>query len=418
MPTQSDKFSNLRIRAEALVHEHLRTDSAAAGKNDLELKRLLHEIEVHAVELELQNEELKKTRDQLEGIRDHYRDLYDFAPVAYFNLAENGLIQEANIAALKLLNLPREKVFRQGFLSFVLEDSRGIYLNSMRSVRHNDHLEPVVVQLQPRDKPAIHTQIDITKTTNKKETEAEFRLVVSDISERILLEQQRDMFFSVASHELRTPITNIALSLDLLLDTQSDELSPEVQERLRIAQRGTMRLRRLMEDILSLRSIKTGVLPLQIRPLDLQPLLHEAVELNNPSAQQHQISFNVRDYDAKAMVEGNEARLLQVLNNLLTNAIKHSPTGGRIDIWLEHLPYSYRVNVKDQGPGVPVSLGQQIFEPFTQHIPSLEDMRHKESKGLGLSIGREIIEKLSGHLNYINGADGGVTFYFDLPKRN
>lgn len=413
MRNDNDKFAQLRIRAETLLNRH--GLDAGGDENPRDIHRLLHEIEVHAVELKLQNEELQHTRDQLESTRNKYRDLYDFAPVAYLTLSDNGMITDANVAATQLLGLPAARVIDRGFFAFVAEQDRKLILHAMRSASNSGDAKRIELRLLNSGGPQVHVRVDVTASRNTVDGKLEYRLVVTDISESKLLEQQRDMFFSIASHELRTPITNIALSLDLILQTETDRLPEDIREKLKIAQRGTKRLRRLMEDILGLRSIQTGNLPLVVRPLDLSPLVKEAVGFNTAFAEQHDVRLYYEPWDSQALVNGNEARLFQVLNNLLTNAIKNSPPNGLVTIRLCRQDGMYRIIVEDQGTGVPESLGQRIFEPFTQGKPSLEDPRHKESKGLGLSIGREIVERLGGQLNYANQADSGARFFFDLP---
>ncbi len=414
MKRDDKQFLELRRRAETLLHSP--TSGKQLGKKAFQdLGSLLHEIEVHAVELELQNEELRLTRDQLEIARDRYQDLYDFAPLAYITLDANGIVKDANVAAAELLRRHRSRVLGRGFLNFVAEEDRGLLLHTLREQTQTDAPVTVELRILAEDGQTIHVQIGLLKTRDISENAKEFRLAVHDISERILLEQQRDMFFSVASHELRTPLTNIALSLDMVLAEDDGTLPPDTRDKLQIANRGTKRLKRLMEDILELRNLKTASWPIALNTLNLAALLTEAVELNGPLALEQGVRLKIEAIPAQAWIQGNEARLLQVFNNLLTNAMKFSPPDSEITARLMDRSPWYRVEIQDQGPGVPRSLGQRIFEPFTQGTPSLEDSRHKESRGLGLSISRHIVEHMGGHLDYLDSAGPGAIFFFDLP---
>ncbi len=414
MHKTDDKFSELRRRAEALLHPADRADDLDKALAS-DLGAVLHEIEVHAVELELQNEELRQTRDQLEIARDRYRDLYDFAPLAYVTLDPRGIVKDANFAAAKLLQLHRGMVIGRGFLQFVAEIDRGLFLHTLRTPDSSTGAVTVELRLLPKDATTLHVQAGMQRTRDMSTGSAEFRLALHDISERILLEKQRDMFFSVASHELRTPLTNINLSLDMILAADQGDLPPDTRGKLEIANRGTKRLKRLMEDILELRNLKHAAWPIALRPVDLTALVTEALELNTPLAREHGVNLKNEITLRQAWVQGNEGRLLQVLNNLLTNAIKFSPPKGEIHARLTDRSPMYRVEIEDQGPGVPSTLGQRIFEPFTQGTPSLEDARHRESRGLGLSISRRIVERMEGSLDYLDNPGQGAVFFFDLP---
>ncbi len=408
MWNDKSRFAELRRLAEARL---ARDGTTPLPESDLELHRILHELEVHAVELELQNEELRKTRDQLERARDGFRDLYDFAPAAYFSLNDEGMIRKANVAASELLSLPPAKLVDRGFLGFVDARDRALFLHRTRSVAKNR--TPCSVELRilraPED-AQLYVRVEISCAQD-----GGLRLVAMDVSEHKLLEQQRDLFFSVASHELRTPITNIALALELTLDDERERLPPTVREKLAIAHRGAKRLQRLMEDMLELRNLKTSSWPIRVDTIDLAPLVAEAVKLNAPMAEHAGIRLELAPGPGSAWVRASDARILQVMNNLLTNALKFSPANGRVLVSLETRDQRHRVCVRDQGPGVPAHLNEKVFQPFAQGTPSLENGPHRGSKGLGLSIGRQIMHKLGGDINYFNLKEGGAVFYFELP---
>ncbi len=415
MPRDSEKSTGLRKHGETLPNAHGSSLKSSLGEQDQGIRKNIHDAELHAVELGLLNDELRRTRDQLETTRDRFQDLYDFAPIAYFTLSEPDIVKNVNVAGAQLLGLARAIVIGNRFISYVAEEDRSLFQDAMHDLLHCVETHSLELKIAPPHKTLIHTRVDMAKTREMIGGSMEYRLVVSDISERKLLEQQREMFFSVASHELRTPITNIAIALDMILQTEAHRLPADVVAKLNIACRGTKRLKRLMEDILGLRNLKSANMQLKLHVLNLAPLMEEAVKLNSPIAEKNRVTLSNEPFNAVAMVNSNEARLLQVLNNLLVNAIKFSPENACVRVYLVQKGGMYRVVVEDQGPGVPAALGQRIFEPFTQGKPSLEDPMHKESNGLGLSISREIIIKLGGRLDYANRAKGGASFFFDLP---
>jgi PAS domain S-box-containing protein len=413
MYDKSPDFQSLRRRAEALMQ---RREWGAGSEGARALHELLHEIEVYSAELELQNEELKHTRDALQLAKDRYRDLYDFAPVAYFSLSREGLIRELNLAAAHLLGLARSRLVGRDFPQFVAAEHQGHFLSAFRRVVEGCEAGALELGLRHGQGGPVHVLAEIARNQALDGEELELRLVLTDISERKQLEEQRNMFFSIAGHELRTPLTNICLSLDLVLKEVAGRLDPEVRSTLEVARRGAGRLKKLTEDILALRNTQGGGASILARPVDLVPLVGEAVMLNNPFAQRCGVRVEMSRTLFQALVMGNEDRLIQVLNNLLNNAVKYSPAGAVVRVDLGRSAGVIRVSVADRGPGVDETLRHSIFEPFTQGEPSLEDERNRGSVGLGLSIGRAIIRQLGGSMDFDSRPGRGTVFYFELPE--
>jgi PAS domain S-box-containing protein len=414
----NDKFkSSLRERAEKL----LKVPIAPSPKEHLisseDLHRLIHELEVHAVELEIQNAELKETRDELEVSRQRYYDLFDVAPVGYFSLDPKGTVVEVNQAGLHLLGQERERIVRMPFTTFVAERDLQPFIIMLQRLRHKSHQERLKLTIKSQVLKEFDAQIEAVNVGHTRaDKDILTHLIVLDISEQKRLEQQRDMFFSIASHELRTPITNISLSLDLILKKQGHRLPADIRENLEIANRATQRLRNLIRDILELRRASQADLQIALAPVDLAALVKETITLNTPFARSLDIEFQTHDPLPAVTVLGDEGRIVQVLNNLLTNAVKYSCAGSRVQVGIETDGDRAKVLVSDQGIGIPEGLRERIFEPFTQVDPSIEDNRRKGSFGLGLSIGRALISRMGGNLDYLRHEGRGSTFFFELPQ--
>ena len=414
----NDKLkSSLRERAEQLLDVPVLSSPDAQLISSDDLNRLIHELEVYAVELEIQHTELKETRDELEVSRQRYYNLFDVAPVGYFTLDRKGTVVEVNQAGLQLLGYERERIVSMPFTSFVVEQDLQPFIAMLRRLRHNSHQERLKLSMKSRLQKAFEAQLEaVNVLRNNADQETLTLLIVFDISEQKHLEQQRDMFFSIASHELRTPITNISLSLDLILRKQGHRLPSDIRENLQIANRATRRLRNLIRDILELRKANQADLQIDLAPVNLAALVRETITLNGPFARNLDIEFQIDEALPEVTVLGDEGRIVQVLNNLLTNAVKYSCAGGEVRISIESAETTARVLISDQGIGIPASLKDRIFEPFTQVDPSLEDTRRKGSFGLGLSIGRALINKMGGVLDYISQEGRGSTFFFELPQ--
>ncbi len=232
-----------------------------------------------------------------------------------------------------------------------------------------------------------------------------------DITERKEVDLMKGEFISVVSHELRTPLTSIRGSLGLLLGGVSGELSPKARSLVDIGVRSCDRLVRLINDILDVEKIESGAIEMRRREVPLDGLLATAVQSNRAFGDQHGVrieSVGVSD----VLVRVDEDRIVQVLTNLLSNAIKFSPEGGVVRLTAGRVGALVRVEVWDDGPGIPKEFLPRVFDKFAQADSS--STRKISGSGLGLSISRAIVEQHGGAIGFDVGDDSGTTFFFEL----
>lgn len=238
--------------------------------------------------------------------------------------------------------------------------------------------------------------------------------VALDITERKALEKMKNEFISVISHELRTPLTSIQGSIVLLTSKVMGDLPSPVMDLLTIAQRNTERLVRLINDILDLNKIEEGRMQFHLAPVELNALIEESVITNKPFADKFSVSLVFNQLPSSIFVNVDRDRLLQVLANLISNAIKFSKKNGVVTLAIELLDEtSVRVKIIDQGVGIPESFQPRIFHKFSQADSSAG--RGQPGTGLGLAISKNIIKSLGGTINFKSKEHEGSTFYFDLP---
>ena len=237
--------------------------------------------------------------------------------------------------------------------------------------------------------------------------------VTFDISELKASERMKDEFIATVSHELRTPLTSIHGSLSLLdsgLPAKSPEQSAEL---IRIAKGNSQRLVRLIDDILSIAKIESEKMKFKLRPLNLAELVQNAVEANQDYAKQYGVHIRTEPGEEDARVLGDRDRLMQVLTNLMSNAVKHSPADGVVDVSFARNDRYWRVSVNDAGPGIPASFRGEVFKKFAQ--ADATDRRKQGGTGLGLSISKAIIDRLGGRIGFDSEPDVRTCFYFELP---
>jgi hypothetical protein len=239
-----------------------------------------------------------------------------------------------------------------------------------------------------------------------------------DITERKAMDRMKNEFISVVSHELRTPVTSIRGAIGLIIGGAMGEVPHGMGPLLQIANKNSIRLAELLNDILDLGKIESGQLPMTMELLEIEPLAAIAVDINGPYAREHHTHFVLESEVAEAKVMGDSDRLQQVMANLLSNAAKYSPPERSVRVRVERIradghPW-IRVSVTNWGPPIPTSFHSRIFSKFAQADSSTT--RVKGGTGLGLSISKAIIEKLGGRIGFTSSETEGTTFYFDLRE--
>ena len=234
-----------------------------------------------------------------------------------------------------------------------------------------------------------------------------------NISERKATERMKQEFVSMVSHELRTPLTSIQGSLGLLEGKALGELPPRVGELVGIASRNVERLVRLVNDILDLDKVESGKMSFNLQPCELGISVLQALDSVHGYAQSMGTGVVVGPLPPDAWVQGDPDRIVQVLVNLLANAIKYSPKGTPVQLHVEANGGSWRVEVENKGPGIPVAFQGSIFQKFAQAEPL--DTRQKGGTGLGLSIARSLVEGMGGHIGFTSEPESTI-FRVDFPE--
>ncbi len=239
---------------------------------------------------------------------------------------------------------------------------------------------------------------------------AGYLMIAADLSERHAIRKMKDEFVSVVSHELRTPLTSIKGALGLLARGVTGALPPKAGEMAQIALTNADRLSRLVDDVLDLQRIESGRITMDKRPCNIADLVKESTEAVHLVGEAEGVT--ILTSCCEASVQADRERIVQAFVNLLGNAIKFSPRGGRIEFAAERSPGSVLFRIKDEGRGIPKDKLERIFERFEQVDAS--DAREKGGTGLGLAICRSIVEQHGGRVWAESELGRGSTFYVQL----
>jgi PAS domain S-box-containing protein len=225
------------------------------------------------------------------------------------------------------------------------------------------------------------------------------------------LDEARNQFLAIVSHELRTPLTSI-VSFSELIRGEADGLTPEGVSFLDIIERNANRLHRLVGDLLMLDRLEAGALPLDLAPVSVADLTAEAVRSASAAAAKQDITIDV-SAGPGPLVAGDQRRLMQVMDNLIANAVKFSNRNSNVHVSAAFAGGSWRIDVTDSGIGIPPDEAGQLFTRFVR--ASNARTAGLPGTGLGLSIVKVLTEMHGGHVGVDSTLGQGSTFSVYLP---
>lgn len=234
-----------------------------------------------------------------------------------------------------------------------------------------------------------------------------------DISERIQMDRMKSEFVSTVSHELRTPLTVISGSLGLMAGGAITGLPEQAKQMVELAYKNSQRLTRLINDLLDMDKLAAGKVDFNMQSLPIMPLIEQAIAENKDYAASRHVGIALLGTSAEIRVSLDSHRFLQVMANLISNALKFSPDDAVVDITVVAQAQTLRISVIDCGTGIPAVFHSRIFQKFTQADSS--DTRKKGGTGLGLAISKELVERMGGNIGFDSTEGQGCIFYVEFP---
>jgi signal transduction histidine kinase len=239
-------------------------------------------------------------------------------------------------------------------------------------------------------------------------------LVIRDVTEEEAVNRLRYNFLANVAHEFRTPLSGIAATTELLVDEVNDLTPDEIKELMEPIRLSTLHLQTLVENLLESTTIEAGCFQIHRRPVNLEDVVKEAADLMFPLLKRRNQHLAYTGPVVLPTVWADANRLIQVLVNLLSNASKFSPMGGRIELNIVQDPDWMTIAVLDSGPGLPTERFADLFKRF---VTANQPHDTQYGIGLGLSVVKSIVEMHGGQVGAENLPKGGAKVWFTIPIR-
>jgi len=430
--TGEDEAQALRRRAEAAARARaVRPPESLAGLPPETAERLLHDLQVHQIELEIQNEELRRAQVELDAVRARYFDLYDLAPVGYCTCDEQGMILQANLSAATLLGTVRSALVRQPLSRFLPAEDAGIFHLLRRELLETGETRSRELRMVRCDGTEIWVHL-VASVAAEAGGARELRCVLNDVTERKRAEEalrriEQDLrvareeaeaanraksaFLANMSHEIRTPM-NAIIGMNHLLRRAG--ATPEQVERLDKIDSALQHLLLIINDILDLSKIEAGRLQLEDTNFHLSAVLDSAASLIGDVAREKGLHLEIDGDAVPLWLRGDPTRLRQALLNYAGNAVKFTDAGS-IVLRARLMDDSsdgllVRFSVEDTGAGIAPDQISRLFRVFEQADASTT--RKHGGSGLGLAITRRLARLMGGDAGADSTPGVGSTFWF------
>ena len=386
-----------------LVTIHQRTiddvvSGLEAGANDYVLKPFVEQ------ELRARVGALVRTKaliERAEKAESRVRKLLDFTPDALFAIDAEGRLTYVNPEAERIFGRPSTDLLGEPISSVLPElplrsisAGPGEALFPVPDLRIGNSVYSPSIRFLPGD-DAASTTVSLRDVTAQRHAEA-----------------RRLDFYSMIAHDLRSPLQAILMRLELINRGARGVLPAELLNDVRHIDAGTRSLVTMINDFLDLARLEGTGKKIDLVPLDIAQLVDRSVEELQPLVQAHHLSLQVQRPERPAYVSGDQRRLLQVVANLLGNAIKFTPPRGSIVVRVSAGEHFVETSIQDSGPGIEQSFIPTLFERFTRGA----EAKGIPGSGLGLMIAREIVEAHGGTIGVNSKPGQGSTFWFRLPR--
>lgn len=432
---KAEKGDELRRLAEIINRENVAKPLEKVAKLSIaDNRRLLQELRVHQIELEMQNEELQRVQQGLEVSRARYFELYNLAPVGYLTINNRGLIIGVNLTFATLVEVEASALSKRPFSQFVFREDQDRYylwrkllfetkapqVCELRLVKHNGNqcwirLVANLAQDMDGEPVAFAVASDIDEA---KRIEVELASANRNIEET---SRAKSNFLANMSHELRTPLNTIIGFSEVMQDQLFGPLNEKQETFVANILHSGRHLLSLINDILDISKVEASKMELTMSDINLEELCQGTLAAFSEKARRHQVELT---YVIDPSMEGitllaDGRKLKQILYNLVDNGIKFNRPKGSVSIKVQKnsasvKPAAVQIVVEDTGIGIADEDLPKLFLPFSQLTQSYYE-KQTDGTGLGLALTKHLVELHGGTIGLRSEIGKGCRFTILLP---
>lgn len=322
-------------------------------------------------------------------------------------LAEDRSLLSCNPAVSNKLAYEQKELKENGLENLILPADVEKLLAALARASSTGRSETLELRMCKQDGSMLWT----SWTLQWSKEDREYFCIAHDVTEMKNMQQMKQEFFGMISHDMRTPLTSMVAAVDGLLAGIAGEISDKGKQYLKLAEQNGQYLLSLVQDILDIERLSAGAFPLKPENFDLFEIFRHAAEMVSPLVQANELSLDVPAGNLSCQADRDA--LTRVIVNLLSNAIKFSPKGASIEIKASKDAETFKVEIRDHGRGIPESELANVFDRFKQ--VSIDDRKKKGGSGLGLAICKGFVEAHGGQIGVKSKPGEGTTFWFAIP---
>jgi len=349
----------------------------------------------------------------LKQSEEQYRDLYEEAPNAYFSVGVDSLIKRANRSAAELLGYSRDKLVGRPVAELYADTLNGKvkWRVIFRRFLAGEEIRDEELEMRRADGGRVWVSLSMRPIRDKGGNVIASRSEIVDITKQKKLDQLKDDFISLVSHELRSPMTVIMGALSTVLSEGANLSEEETRQLLKDAALESETLSHLLGNLLELSRFQAERLVLHAEAIDVKKVIQDAINRVERQSSAHQFVLSVSR--KLPPVYADPLRLERIIYNLLENAVKYSPQGGEIKVMVKPNKEHLVIGVSDRGIGISPADQAKLFAPFQR----LEESRPSGTRGvgLGLLVCQRLVEAHGGRIWVESKPGHGSTFFFTLP---
>lgn len=358
--------------------------------------------------------ETKKAEERLRSSKERFKIAFDSAPIGMVLLSLDGRFKDANSAFLELFSFSEKEIETKSFNDIFHPDSvqegEKTLMEYVEERKESFSLERECLR---NDGSSLWIRLYGSLVRSSEDSSQQYIIQILDITEQRKVDKMKTEFISLASHQLRTPLSAIKWFMQMLFDGDAGEFTDEQLEYLRNINKSNERMIELVNGLLNISRIESGRIIIEPEETDVRALIDEVLRELKPKQEEKSISLQVDISDDVPRILIDPKLIRNVYTNLLTNAIKYTPNDGTVSLNVFVKDDNLHTVIQDTGVGIPESEQKNVFKKFFRGSNVVK--MDTDGTGLGLYLVKSIIEVSGGDIRFTSEEGKGTTFEFTLP---